>query len=90
MISVKLTFAHAVMALAVTTAPVSAQQAADHHVQIFGQKIHYVEAGSGPNVILLHGLGGDATNWAQTVPALARAITSSCRTRSDSASPTNR
>jgi pimeloyl-ACP methyl ester carboxylesterase len=40
-------------------------------VEVFGQKIHYVEAGSGPNVILLHGLGGDSTNWAATVPALA-------------------
>jgi len=67
----KWTFARTVVALAVIAAPVSAQQASDHQIQIFGQKIHYVEAGSGPNVILLHGLGGDATNWAQTVPALA-------------------
>ncbi|MCI0390113.1 MAG: alpha/beta fold hydrolase [Acidobacteria bacterium] len=42
-------------------------------VEIFGQKIHYLEAGSAsnPTVILLHGLGGDATNWAMTVPALS-------------------
>jgi 2-hydroxy-6-oxonona-2,4-dienedioate hydrolase len=55
--------------IALTTALVYAQQ--DHQLQIFGQKIHYVEAGSGPNVILLHGLGGDVTNWSQTIPALA-------------------
>ena len=48
-----------------------AQTSESKNVQVFGQKIHYVEAGSGPNVILLHGLGGDSSNWAQTVPALA-------------------
>jgi pimeloyl-ACP methyl ester carboxylesterase len=42
-------------------------------VEIFGQKIHYLEAGaaSNPAVILLHGLGGDSSNWAMTVPALS-------------------
>jgi 2-hydroxy-6-oxonona-2,4-dienedioate hydrolase len=44
---------------------------AQKQVDIFGQKIQYVEAGSGPNVILLHGLGGDAANWIMTIPALA-------------------
>jgi len=54
-------------ARAQTPAPESKQ------VEIFGQKIHYLEAGSASNpaVILLHGLGGDASNWAMTVPALA-------------------
>lgn len=32
-------------------------------VLVFGQKIHYVEAGSGPTVILLHGLGGSTQTW---------------------------
>ena len=56
----------------VTIAPV-AQAAAQggKEVTVFGQKIHYVEAGSGPVVVLLHGLGGNTTNWAFTVPALA-------------------
>jgi len=42
-------------------------------VEIFGQTIHYLEAGSAsnPTVILLHGLGGDATNWAMTIPAIS-------------------
>src|SRR5207247_2437827 len=43
----------------------------DKFVTVFGAKIHYVEAGSGPVVILLHGLGGDASNWAQTIGPLA-------------------
>ncbi len=49
-----------------------AQSAASKQVEIYGQKINYVEAGSGPNVILLHGLGGDTSNWAMTIPALAK------------------
>src|SRR5919107_5286256 len=38
---------------------------------VFGQRIKYVEAGSGPVVVLLHGLGGNSTNWAFSTPALA-------------------
>ncbi len=40
-------------------------------VTLYGAKIHYVEAGSGSVVILLHGTGGDATNWAQTIKPLS-------------------
>lgn len=42
-------------------------------VEIFGQKIQYLETGvaSNPAVILLHGLGGDMSNWAMTIPALS-------------------
>src|SRR5919107_1020593 len=39
---------------------------------VFGQKIRYVEAGSGPAVVLLHGMGGNSTNWAFNTPALAQ------------------
>jgi len=41
-------------------------------VVVFGQKIKYQEAGSGPAVVLLHGLGGNSTNWAFNTPALAQ------------------
>ncbi len=40
-------------------------------VLVFGQKIHYVEAGSGPTVILLHGLGGSTQAWQFNIAALA-------------------
>ena len=40
-------------------------------VSIFGQKIHYVEAGSGPKVILLHGLGGSTQAWQFNIGPLA-------------------
>jgi len=40
-------------------------------VLVFGQKIQYVEAGSGPTVILLHGLGGSSQAWQFNIGALA-------------------
>ena len=40
-------------------------------ISVFGQKIHYVEAGTGPTVILLHGLGGSTQAWQFNVAALA-------------------
>jgi pimeloyl-ACP methyl ester carboxylesterase len=40
-------------------------------VLVFGQKIHYVEAGSGPTVILLHGLGGSTQVWQFNIAPLA-------------------
>lgn len=48
-----------------TSAPV------DKEATIYGVKIHYVEAGSGPVVILLHGLGGNTTNWVLNTKVLA-------------------
>ncbi len=41
-------------------------------VLVFGQKIQYVEAGSGPTVILLHGLGGSSQAWQLNISALAQ------------------
>ncbi|HXG67831.1 MAG TPA: alpha/beta fold hydrolase [Blastocatellia bacterium] len=46
--------------------------AAEKSVTVYGAKIHYLEAGSGPVVILLHGLGGDTSNWAANIAALAQ------------------
>ena len=40
-------------------------------ISIYGQKIHYVEAGSGPNLILLHGLGGSSQQWQFNIGPLA-------------------
>ena len=39
---------------------------------VYGAKIHYQEAGSGPAVVLLHGLGGDSSNWAPTIGPLSK------------------
>lgn len=46
-------------------------QPAQKEVVVFGQKIRYLEAGTGPTVILLHGLGGSGQNWMFTVSALS-------------------
>jgi pimeloyl-ACP methyl ester carboxylesterase len=64
-------FAGVVVGL-LTTVVVWAQAPPSKQVEIFGQKIQYIEAGSGPPVILLHGLGGDKSNWAYTTPVLAK------------------
>jgi pimeloyl-ACP methyl ester carboxylesterase len=62
----------AVAATAQVQAPAAAQKPADKFATVYGAKIHYLEAGSGPVVILLHGLGGDASNWAMTVGPLSQ------------------
>src|ERR1700693_6165326 len=58
----------------VTASVIWAQSPASKQVEVFGQKIHYLEAGSGPNVILLHGLGADAANWAMNTSVLAQSF----------------
>ncbi len=37
---------------------------------VYGQNIHYIEAGQGPAVILLHGLGGSKEAWLANFAAL--------------------
>ncbi|XP_072964159.1 pheophytinase, chloroplastic [Typha angustifolia] len=37
-----------------------------------GHKIHYVEQGSGPPVVLIHGFGASAFHWRYNIPELAR------------------
>ena len=46
-------------------------QRAQKEVVVFGQKVRYVEAGSGPTVILLHGLGGSSDSWTFNLGPLA-------------------
>ncbi|MEQ1877305.1 MAG: alpha/beta fold hydrolase, partial [Bdellovibrionia bacterium] len=36
-----------------------------------GVKLHYLEAGSGPTVLLLHGFASWSYSWAETIPDLA-------------------
>ena len=49
-----------------------ASSAVEKEIVVFGTKIHYVEAGSGPVVILLHGLGGNSQKWALNIGPLAQ------------------
>ncbi|HEX3052614.1 MAG TPA: alpha/beta hydrolase [Aggregatilineaceae bacterium] len=43
-------------------------------VKLAGEDIYYIhEAGNGPTVLLIHGLGGSTVSWQDTIPALAAA-----------------
>ncbi len=63
----------AVLCFALLSAAAAAQTVQDKTATIFGAKIHYLEAGdpAKPTVVFLHGLGGNADNWAFNMPALA-------------------
>lgn len=42
-------------------------------VEVYGQKISYLEAGKGPTLVLLHGLGSSAElEWSHVIPELAK------------------
>lgn len=60
-----------ILLLSALAAATWAQTPSAKEVEIYGQKIYYQEAGAGPDVILLHGLGGDRSAWSFTLPALA-------------------
>ncbi|HEV2986231.1 MAG TPA: alpha/beta fold hydrolase [Vicinamibacterales bacterium] len=62
------------LALALTAGlAVSAQPgSAGKDVTVLGFRLHYIEAGRGAPVVLLHGLGGDGSRWGPNVEALAR------------------
>src|SRR6266481_5812844 len=47
------------------------QGPAGNSVRVYGAKVHYVDAGSGSVVVLLHGLADDVGVWESVMPALA-------------------
>ena len=61
-----------ILCAALIAASLNAQAPVQRDTEVFGQKIHYVEAGAGPVVVLLHGLGADTSSWAFTIPTLAK------------------
>jgi 2-hydroxy-6-oxonona-2,4-dienedioate hydrolase len=56
--------------LAVSAQPRPGVAAKD--VTVLGFKLHYLEAGRGAPVVLLHGLGGDGSRWRPNIEPLAR------------------
>ena len=42
-----------------------------HEAVVDGERVRYYAAGSGPPVVLLHGLGGSAAVWHRNLPALS-------------------
>src|SRR5438067_7839619 len=45
---------------------------ASKDVTVLGFKLHYLEAGKGAPIVLLHGLGGDGSRWRPNIEPLAR------------------
>jgi 2-hydroxy-6-oxonona-2,4-dienedioate hydrolase len=46
--------------------------AVSRDVTVLGFKLHYLEAGRGAPVVLLHGLGGDGSRWGPNIEPLAK------------------
>jgi pimeloyl-ACP methyl ester carboxylesterase len=44
----------------------------EKNATVLGFKLHYLEAGRGAPVVLLHGLGGDGSRWTPNIEPLAR------------------
>lgn len=54
--------------------PLAAQQPADtagRFVTVFGAKIYYIDRGSGPVVVLIHGVGDQASVWSKSIAPLS-------------------
>jgi pimeloyl-ACP methyl ester carboxylesterase len=47
-------------------------QPADKTIAVFGQSIHYFDMGSGPVVVLLHGLGSRKEDWLSVLEPMAQ------------------
>ncbi len=45
---------------------------AERWSDVQGRRLRYLVGGEGPPLVLVHGLGGSALNWAELVPLLAR------------------
>jgi pimeloyl-ACP methyl ester carboxylesterase len=62
-----------VLLLTVFVAPAFGQgQPADKTIAVFGQSIHYFDLGSGPVVVLLHGLGSRKEDWLPVLEPMAQ------------------
>jgi len=62
-----------ILLLAVYVAPAFGQgQPLDKTIAVFGQAIHYFDMGSGPVVVLLHGLGSRKEDWLPVLEPMAQ------------------
>src|SRR3954469_25559227 len=43
-----------------------------HRLELDGSEINYVDIGSGPAMLFVHGLGGSWQNWLENLPHFAR------------------
>lgn len=71
----RISFVFLLMVATVNVAPAYSQtpgQPADKTIAVFGQAIHYWDVGSGPVVVLVHGLGSRKEDWLPAVEPLAQ------------------
>lgn len=61
----------ALLVCALTMSATFAAELNHRDVLVYGQNIHYAEAGSGPPLILLHGLWGGLNEWEPVIAALS-------------------
>src|SRR3989475_8219004 len=62
-----------ILLLAVIAIPACGQgQPADKTIAVFGQAIHYWDVGSGPVVVLVHGLGSRKEDWLPVLEPLSQ------------------
>ncbi len=62
-----------ILLLAVFVVPVFGQgQPPDKTITVFGQSIHFFDVGSGPVVVLLHGLGSRKEDWLPVLEPMAQ------------------
>src|SRR2546430_16277653 len=77
MLALRLALSIGLLAVAVCPPHCSAQERKqgpskiDKFVTVYGAKIHYVEAGNGAPLILVHGLAGSVEIWDSAIPPLA-------------------
>jgi pimeloyl-ACP methyl ester carboxylesterase len=45
------------------------------HIEIHGHRVGYLSAGSGPVIVLIHGMAGSSATWRSVMPALAERFT---------------
>jgi 2-hydroxy-6-oxonona-2,4-dienedioate hydrolase/2-hydroxy-6-oxo-6-(2'-carboxyphenyl)-hexa-2,4-dienoate hydrolase len=59
------------LALAVVATAHAETTIAEKDATVYGQKMHYLEAGSGAPLILLHGTGGEGARWMPNIKELS-------------------
>ncbi len=59
-------------ALPVRAADETSATNGDNYVTVYGARIHYLEAGVGPTVVLVHGLADSANTWRLSMTALSK------------------
>ncbi len=61
--------------IAQNSATLSEAKVEEHFAEVEGARMRYLQAGSGPALILLHGLMGYSFSWRFNIPALSRHFT---------------